>query len=99
MWLDPYQAQKQQAMCKHRDFMTFPLDIKGNFLIHQPKPPVYQGNYIDEHQNYVYIQVKLLNSIKVIYVLHIKCVLENGNMFNMYLMVSFCFIFMPSQSK
>ena len=59
-WVDPYQAQKlQDNLCKHRDFMIFPLNIKGNFLLHQPKPPVYQGNYIGEHQNYVYIQVKL----------------------------------------
>jgi len=54
-----HHAKMQQDLRKHRDFMIFPLEIKGNFLLHQPESSVCQGNYIGEHQNYFYIQVKL----------------------------------------
>ena len=53
------QAQEQQKLHKHHDFMIFPFDVKGNFLQNKEKSPVYRGNYIGEHQTYVYIQVKL----------------------------------------
>jgi len=53
------QAQRQENVYEHCDFMTFPLEIKGNFLLREKFKGIYQGNYIGEHQTYVYVQVRL----------------------------------------